>query len=178
MEKNYLIHYGVPGMRWGVRHDPEPTNTPAYGKVLNGYDKYQKRVTRALGGKNTRANVYAAQAIARTVKSKNPSALQKALYTAHVINVTKKDNKKQRDNMVINKNDHLVTKKAKIDYNNMSDLEFRAKYKLSKDKYLKRVNKSKNGDPFMTRKQKGILAASLAVNGTKAVADITKGKRS
>ena len=47
----------------------------------------------------------------------------------------------------INDSDSDVTKKAKEDYNNMSDQEFMRKYQVSKDRYAKRVDKY--GDPYM-----------------------------
>ena len=110
-----------------------------------------------LGGKNTKANAYAAKAIAKTVSSKNPSKLQKALYTANVVRIAKKDNSKNRTPLKINEKDSRETKVAKTDYNNMSDLEFRAKYKTSKDKYAKRVENSKH-DLY----RKGLAKASIA----------------
>lgn len=45
------------------------------------------------------------------------------------------------------KNLSNVTKKVIADFNAMSDLEFRAKYQVSKRRYLKRV--LKYGDPYM-----------------------------
>lgn len=45
------------------------------------------------------------------------------------------------------KEDSSITKRVKNDYNNMTDQEFLAKYKVSKDRYRKRVNKY--GDPYM-----------------------------
>lgn len=46
-----------------------------------------------------------------------------------------------------NKSDSPVTKKVKRDYNEMSNEQFAAKYKVSKNKYAKRVEKY--GDPYM-----------------------------
>ncbi len=156
IENNELMHYGVPGMRWGHRKaqpiTSEGTKRYRYADVLNGYDKYQKKVTKALGGKNNRTNSYAAQAIARTITSNKPSKLQKALYTANVLRIAKKDNATKRERMRINDTDTKLTKIVKTDYNNLSDLEFRAKYKASKDKYAKRVKKARSGDPLKTGK--------------------------
>ena len=45
------------------------------------------------------------------------------------------------------KSDSSVTKKVKDDWKNLSDKEFKAKYKVSKDTYAKRV--VKYGDPYM-----------------------------
>lgn len=46
-----------------------------------------------------------------------------------------------------NKSDSSVTKRVKRDYNEMSNEQFAAKYKVSKSKYAKRVEKY--GDPYM-----------------------------
>lgn len=44
------------------------------------------------------------------------------------------------------KGDSAVTKRVKDDYNSMSDAEFKQKYRVSKNKYAKRVKKY--GDPY------------------------------
>ena len=41
---NYLIHYGVPGMKWGVRHDKEH-------KWNKGYSEIQRKRDRKVYGK-------------------------------------------------------------------------------------------------------------------------------
>ena len=45
-----------------------------------------------------------------------------------------------------NKSDSAVTRRVKKDWNNLSDSDFRSKYKVSKKRYAKRVNKY--GDPY------------------------------
>ena len=168
-----LRHYGVPGMRWGHRKAQPTTSSGTkryrYADALKGYDNYHKKVTKALGGQNNRTNAYAAQAIARTLANDKPSKLQKALYTANVLRIAKKDNSTKRDRMQINDKDTKLTKLIKTDYNNLSDLEFRAKYKTSKNKYAKRVKKSKSGDPLKTGK-----AAVVALMNAKEVATTMK----
>ena len=42
-EEEYLAHYGVLGMRWGVRHDPKG----AYQKANRKADKLQKKAAAA-----------------------------------------------------------------------------------------------------------------------------------
>ena len=51
------------------------------------------------------------------------------------------------DRLVINASDSAVTKRAKKDYNNLSDQEFMNKYQTSKSTYAKRADKY--GDPYM-----------------------------
>lgn len=78
MENYELMHYGVKGMKWGVR---------------------KKRYAKGA-----------------TMDANDPS-------------------------------DSKTTRRAKNDYNTMSDLEFRRKYQTSKETYRKRVNRY--GDPYM-----------------------------
>lgn len=40
MDESYLAHYGVLGMKWGVRHDPKKAYTRASKKV----ERYKKRI--------------------------------------------------------------------------------------------------------------------------------------
>lgn len=44
MNDRYLIHYGVKGMKWGVRHDPERTGQK---RLLNSSNK-QKKILKKL----------------------------------------------------------------------------------------------------------------------------------
>lgn len=43
MDDEYLIHYGVKGMRWGIRKDPDRT----YHKAMKRLGKYDKRASKA-----------------------------------------------------------------------------------------------------------------------------------
>lgn len=44
MDEEYLAHYGVLGMKWGVRHDPQR----AYIKATNKYNKLEKKANISL----------------------------------------------------------------------------------------------------------------------------------
>lgn len=61
---------------------------------------------------------------------------------------------KQGAKMVANKSDSIITKRAKNDYNNLSEGDFRRKYLTSKKTYAKRVVKSPTGDPFADTRNK------------------------
>lgn len=54
-EQNYLAHYGVIGMKWGVRHDPQK----AYTKATKKMSKLEKRSDKAMNraGKYKRASM-------------------------------------------------------------------------------------------------------------------------
>lgn len=58
------------------------------------------------------------------------------------------------EKLTAGKNDTAVTKRAKSDYNKLSDSEFRMKYGNSKKGYAKRVAKSATGDPYADRRAK------------------------
>ena len=53
----------------------------------------------------------------------------------------------RKEKLTPNKSDSRTTKRVKADYNNLSDSGFQKKYKVSKDRYSKRVEKY--GDPYM-----------------------------
>ena len=57
----------------------------------------------------------------------------------------------ERKKMSIDPKDTAVTKRVKNDYNNLSDAEFKQKYKGSKRTYARRVRKY--GDPYQYRKE-------------------------
>lgn len=42
MDESYLAHYGVLGMKWGVRHDPKK----AYTRATKKYDRLKKKSDR------------------------------------------------------------------------------------------------------------------------------------
>jgi hypothetical protein len=51
-----------------------------------------------------------------------------------------------RPKLKANDSDSAVTKRVKNDYNTLGDKEFKAKYRVTKDVYAKRV--AKYGDPY------------------------------
>lgn len=131
-------------------------------KGLSLEDHFQKKVTDILGGQNAREAAAASQAIARTWASNRPSTLQKVLYSANTVRKAKKSINGNDAKITINDKDTAATKRVKQDYNNLSNIEFEAKYATTKNKYAKRVEKSKTGDPLKSVKTVGAVALNAA----------------
>lgn len=116
---DYIAHYGVPGMKWGVRKAPQRVVSNRVRKAKKSY-------------------------LLTDLQKKKPSKSKKDYEVKTSKRDTSSDTSKK---MEVSKSDSSVTKKVKNDWNNMDDSQFRAKYKVSKKKYEQRVNKY--GDPYM-----------------------------
>lgn len=126
MNETWLAHHGIKNMKWGIRRfqNPDGSLTSAgrqrYGVGSIRKDGYQES-KKPFG---SRIDGYQKQSKPGKVKYKIGD--------------------KMNDN---DPNDSSITRRAKKEYNNLSDDEFKRKYQVSKNTYRKRVNKY--GDPYM-----------------------------
>lgn len=138
-----LYHYGVKGMKWGVRKIRGHAGPGIYltrKRQLAGDKKDLEYLNKgghlSIGLTKKRQAAYDAKDRARLES-------RIARNEAKLSNKSKSGTPSQLE---YSKSDSAITKKAKLDYNSMSDSEFMKKYQVSKKTYAKRV--AKYGDPY------------------------------
>lgn len=182
-----LVHYGVKGMRWGVRRyqnrdgtltlagkkrqakeqykSDRQANGRAYAKSISAVDaEYQKRMSAAKTD-SARAKVERDWVDAVEKHDANwQSTKPKKQYVADA-------KKKHYDDVISRHYDKAsaTTKKVMDDYRSMTDQEFMNKYSVSKERYGKRVER--NGDPYAKTKS-NVATAKRAAKGATAVATV------
>lgn len=127
-----LYHHGVKGMKWGVRHDPQRS-----GKM--------RRIRNGISTGLTAAGMHYSQGY-----SPGRDSWQ---YT--------KKNKKVGGNKVdvsIAKN--RQTRQVALDYHNLTNKQFRGKYKTTKKRFAKRYNKT-GGDTYSLGLKKQARALNM-----------------
>ena len=140
-----LYHHGVLGMKWGQRNGPPYPLSPGAHSASEKKAGYKKSIG---GGRNE--SEYDRKKIKKKKvdASKQGSVVSSAANKAYDVAKNKqKKNQKTYAKMDIPDSDSAVTKRVKNDFNTLSNEEFFAKYKASKDTYEKRVKKY--GDPYM-----------------------------
>ena len=140
MNELELYHYGVKGMKWGVRK--------AAAKVYSMNAKVYKKSNKALASANEQA-AKRQETIAKNIKSGKTT--------------TTKSSK--------------TTNKVLDDYANMTNREFKTKYRASKRTYAKRVKKY--GDPFIhATTGKKLVGAAYEKNKSRLVTEVKKNSTS
>lgn len=177
-DPNYvLMHHGIKGQRWGVRRFENANGTlTAAGKARYDGDKVSSKEKNAFSmkaaGHKALAKVYGINEKTyaksnKTLSSMNKAAkeeqLEKAANAQKMANA--KRDEKERANRSYKEVDPNVaknkeTKRVALDYHNMNDLQFMAKYQGSKKTFQKRYEKTK-GDTYSLGKKKAALALAI-----------------
>lgn len=121
-----------------------------YKQKLKDADAKNRKETREALGLNKSQEERAAEAAKRADKNKAKAE--------------KKAEKEKQKNAYKNVDPNIAknkqSRRAALDYNNLSDRQFKAKYKTSKDKFAKRYERTK-GDTYSLGKKKAMAAAVI-----------------
>lgn len=182
---NSLYHHGIKGQKWGVRRyqDSDGSYTAA-GMARYGYDGSRGGGGgRSLAGTGHRiaAKIYDINAKTysklgnKTLASMNAAARNESLKKAQESDskyqnskrYSKKIEKEQKKQQYKEVNPDMAknkqTRRAALDYHNLSNDQFRRKYKTSKNKFQKRYTKSK-GNTYGMGMRKAAIGAAIVAN--------------
>lgn len=189
--ENDIQHHGILGQKWGKRQGPP---YPLDGSDHSAAEK-KAGWKKSLDGKNALsikagahkalAKVYSINEKTYAKSNKTLSSMNRAAKEAQLKKAAaaQKEANIKRDSKISEKKRYSQvdpdlaknkqTRRVALDYHNLSDSKFKAKYKSSKDKFAKRYTKTK-GDTYSLGKRKAAVA--LAIIGSLPAKSVYIGK--
>ena len=155
--RNYLAHYGVLGMKWGVRHDRRSLSG-TFHRVLAANNRLNAKTYRKLGN--------------NTLASMNEAATKQQMKKAEAADARKREKireksafKEKLTNVYPSVAKNKQTRRVAYDYHNLSDDSFRRKYKTSRKTFAKRYAKTK-GNTYGSGVRKAAISAFIVANSS------------
>lgn len=140
ISQDYLMHHGVKGMKWGVRHDPERSARGAFHRGMSKVYSLNEKAYRKLGN-NTLASMNAA---AKTEQLKKAKAADKY-----------KTDRKAAVNRMANTGRKLTSEGRQNDMNAVNKMvsRYESDMKKAKQNFAKGVGKTYKANEFVEKKK-------------------------
>lgn len=151
ISEDYLMHHGVKGMKWGVRKRQPISMRGNIHRGLSKIYSINEKTYKKLGN-NTLASMNA-DAKNQQLKKAEMADAKKAQKISNQLK-----NAKNKVDVSMAKNS--TTKRVAEDYHNLTNREFRGKYKTTKSTFAKRYNKT-GGDTYTLGRKKQALAIAF-----------------